>query len=588
MQHSFLKKIHVDKLALLFCLIFGCLLLVFAVSPGDGGWILYGREIISGKKIYTDLHINQQPLFPLLSAGVAFAASNIMYQHLLYFPILLLFCFSIYKLATVSDEPLYVRALMILAVFFLAIRFEAYRFDDYHVLAQALVLYSMGLSVAGIIKSPFDFKKYFLIQGFIFGLALITRVNEGAVIFTGVVATGFLLTRNISIFSKGFVFFGGAAALILLLALALIYESPANWFDHTINRAVGNKGGAGVFYYPLKLFVNSFVFLWDAFNGGLSTAKKVFVISYALLSVAVIFFGKSRLLKYFIILLGLAGVNYIAYKLGVTFASVLIPALVVSIFISLLISIFYALAFKSHNGPKLLLVFIYPLALFSFGSLSSGGRFQDLTFPAAASIALTPVVLMLLSLKADTLRVARFFMVLVFSILFVEGLYQRSRLPFAWHSYNVPYLFSSEYRFDEGYKFGPLLLSKQVGDLVKPVCNMVGNGKTLLSLPFSFANYYCDIPVWNGYVQSFFDTAGPVLVSDMLGQLQRNPPDYIFYQRQILNLSVHEELFNGGHPLPHRKLDAFIIEKINLGEWSVVYRSDLFPPSEWLLIKTAN
>jgi len=108
----------------------------------------------------------------------------------------------------------------------------------------------------------------------------------------------------------------------------------------------------------------------------------------------------------------------------------------------------------------------------------------------------------------------------------------------------------------------------------------------MLSLPFSFANYYCGTPVWHGYVQTFFDTSTATDINGLISDLNQDPPDFIFYQRQLDNLSGHEKIFNAGKPLPHRALDELIMTNIESGRWVVSYRSSFAPPSDWILIST--
>jgi hypothetical protein len=121
-----------------------------------------------------------------------------------------------------------------------------------------------------------------------------------------------------------------------------------------------------------------------------------------------------------------------------------------------------------------------------------------------------------------------------------------------------------------------------------PVCERVRAGKTLLSLPISFANYYCGVPVWHGYVQTFFDTSTRSRIEQLERDLEQAPPDFIFYQRQLELLSLHEKIFAGGRRLPHRDLDELIVRKVRGGEWTIAYRSAAYPPSTWYLISTRN
>jgi hypothetical protein len=93
---------------------------------------------------------------------------------------------------------------------------------------------------------------------------------------------------------------------------------------------------------------------------------------------------------------------------------------------------------------------------------------------------------------------------------------------------------------------------------------------------------------WHGYVQTFFDTSSPKLIEQLMADLQDEPPRYILYQRQLENLDRHERAFNRGHPLPHRRLDKLLMDKIDSGEWHIVRQQHFGGDSDWLLIDTSD
>ena len=159
--------------------------------------------------------------------------------------------------------------------------------------------------------------------------------------------------------------------------------------------------------------------------------------------------------------------------------------------------------------------------------------------------------------------------------------------PFSWLDYHTSPLFG-DYVAVQDPAHGPHLLPQEVHDLVSPVCREVGSGKDMLSLPYSFANYYCGIPLWHNVVQTFFDTSTAPQIERIMEGLNHDPPAYIFYQRQIPEVRQHEIIFNRGRPLVHRQLDQLIVTKVRSGDWKIVYRSDAFAPSHWYLIETGK
>jgi hypothetical protein len=168
--------------------------------------------------------------------------------------------------------------------------------------------------------------------------------------------------------------------------------------------------------------------------------------------------------------------------------------------------------------------------------------------------------------------------------LAVNAIYLKFIRPYQWHSYySSPFFIGYDVELDANGNLN--LIQSELSRLFRPVCDEVQKDE-LLSIPYSYANYYCQIPLWRGNVQSFFDTSSPVKIYEIIDALKKSPPKYIFYQRQILNLTSHEDIFNRGKPLPQRELDNLLMSKLKTNEWNVVYKSSLYPPSEWLLIKT--
>lgn len=175
--------------------------------------------------------------------------------------------------------------------------------------------------------------------------------------------------------------------------------------------------------------------------------------------------------------------------------------------------------------------------------------------------------------------------ILSLALISIEGGVLRTMRPYGWHSYNIPNFFEKRIVVKDPVN-GPHVLSRDLAKLILPVCAEVKGADELLSIPFSFSNYYCHKEPWRNYIQTFFDTASASQIDRLIQDINNAPPQYIFYQRQLENLSAHEEVFNNGRPLRQRALDELIVRNVNQKKWEVVYKSDLYPPSVWLLIKT--
>jgi hypothetical protein len=120
---------------------------------------------------------------------------------------------------------------------------------------------------------------------------------------------------------------------------------------------------------------------------------------------------------------------------------------------------------------------------------------------------------------------------------------------------------------------------------IQPVCSTVTSGdgrrEGLLSIPFTFANYFCAVPPYRDHVQTWYDISSAASIKDLIDSLQQSPPLWILYESQPETLQVHENLFNGGKPIPYSDLAAFIRKKVDDGSWKVTYTSSYGGAREW-------
>src|SRR5206468_11974341 len=112
-----------------------------------------------------------------------------------------------------------------------------------------------------------------------------------------------------------------------------------------------------------------------------------------------------------------------------------------------------------------------------------------------------------------------------------------------------------------------------------------GPANELLAVTNPYANYFCEVVPWDGYVQTWYDTTSPQTIQRLIGELQSTPPKWIFYQRSLDTILAHEKVFTNGQRLPHRRLDWLIMEQIIEGTW-VVVRREVIEGSDWILIRT--
>ena len=179
-------------------------------------------------------------------------------------------------------------------------------------------------------------------------------------------------------------------------------------------------------------------------------------------------------------------------------------------------------------------------------------------------------------------------------LLIVSGAIDKLRDPFDWFYYRSLSINAPRTWYPHPV-YGRMLIEKDQLSLMQPVCQAVAgssrNGSTpeLLSMPFTYANYFCNIPPWHGYVQTFYDTSSKATIDHLEAELKQAPPEWIVYQRQLDILHENEIAFRHGQPLPHRDLDRLIVGRVQSGAWTATQLpSPAYDKSIWLLIHTAR
>ncbi|MEO6359640.1 MAG: hypothetical protein ABIO43_03575 [Sphingomicrobium sp.] len=570
----------------LLCLLFGLGLLIFVVGPGDGTWVLYGREMRSGLRIYSDLNLNQQPMFPLISfISLIILPDGILAQKIAFALLILVHVGLLFKISCRVASGLIERTILTLSAYFVSIHFEAFRYEDYHALAQCLVLASFNLSLRHLDENIGPYR-YATAQGVLFGLTFLTRVNEGIAIAGAVSIVALAKTG----WSRKLIQMCGSAALsatiVFVAILTAVGESPATWFQQTLAEAASAKGGASLWTYPALALWNACRYLAGAQIQGHHVPLLLFCIATHL----VVFLRRNlpRALQWAVVVA--AGVSL--FQLITSLYRD--PAIPLTASALLWCTVYFVTSFiRARLWPAVVegtklegshVLTAYPLLLFAMGSLSTGGYIYGLYF----ALTLTIYVVALFFREAPSSNTRQRLRVLFYIVMLLTALNAfeyRRRNSFSWLDYRSGPLFQN-YVFVEGSGRGPHMLPKEVDGLIRPICKHVGDGKTLLSLPYSFPNYYCKLPLWHGVVQTFFDTSTRSQIDRIKDGLLQDPPDFILYQRQLAVMQMHERIYNHGRPLPHRKLDQLIMEKVRSGEWKIIQVSTAFSPSQWFLIKT--
>jgi hypothetical protein len=584
-------------LACFLCVLFGLAMIANTQPAGDGTWFWYAVFFHGGKHLYADMHLALQPVFVLETSyamslfGKSWLASKIpAVVHLCAYSIALLL---LVRRSRGSDLQ---KALLLGCAFFVSLCFEAYRFDDYHVLTDCFQLYSLVLVLA--FQRLHTVRRTLLLAaclGVLSGLAIETRLNDGAALAVGIAIAilCFAPTRRWTAMA----IFATTVVVTAIAVVGLTGDSLHSYAYYSILHAAGEKGGAGsVLTYPLHLPFNTLRWLrplpldqllLDALAAAAAWGFLVFPVlkdrsRAQLLKAAlglILIFLELRLIRE----------DFWDVEIVMSFSALgvlLLYACGVVVTIRFLRWMLSPAGESSWNRREILL--LTPLGQLASGSMSSGGVHMGLYAPIGVFIALLPIAspirIKSKSVQAMLLGIA--------TMMMVNGAIYKTRIPFSWHTYHEKRMFQDRVWFRHP-DYGPMLIDRDLLEMIQPACQQVkasGQNAGLLSLPYPYANYFCDIPPWHGYVQTFFDTSSKETISTLMEELETAPPEWIFYQRQLATLKLHEDLYNQGKPLQHRYLDAMIQRKLNQGTWQATYRSNYDNSrefdNEWILIHT--
>ncbi len=589
----------IQSLMFVFCVLFGLAMIANTQVAGDGGWYWYATLLLSGKHLYHDLHLALQPLFVLETAWfLALLGKGWLVSKVAAALHVVTYCIGLLLLARQSKLSDAGKAVVLGCAFFVSIDFVAYRFDDYHVLSDCFLVYSLTVLLV-LEKTPEGVRRECLAAGLgiLSGLCIANRLNDGAALFVGVgIAIVFMLrSRRLQSLTP----FCLAAALTVVLVVHLTGDSLHDWAADSIFKAAASKGGTGsVLVYPVELPYNTLSFLKDRQNSeftlyllGAAGIWGVLVIPFmrtrrradlwklaagvALILIPLHHFYRRGGFEdqHLIVDLSAVGV-FVLYGLGV------------AVFVRAVLSKFSSRWMQEWNQREILL--LIPLGLLASGSMSSAGTHLGLYCPLAIMILLLPIAF---PVWFDR-EWSRGFILATAFILALHCAVFKYRTPYLWHTYRSRTMFVDRqwYRHPD---YGPMVIEPQLLHFIQPICAAAKSGaghNELLSLPYPYANYFCSIAPWHGYVQTFFDTSSSATIFALMDELDTSPPKWIVYQRQLQVLRMHELVYNQGKPLPQRYLDELIERKLASGAWRCVYTSTYgtYPglSDEWILIQT--
>jgi hypothetical protein len=585
-------EVHVG-IAAAICFVFGLWCLAFVQAAGDGSWYFYARATLDGARLYSDLHLVLQPVFVLVNAlGISLFGDSFIGQKLIFVAVLAGYIYFAAALVARAPASSLMKALLLLTFFFTSVRFEAYRFDDYHAFKDLLVLALVKFSLDYLESDSRGTWVKSSVVGVCLGLVLLTRINDGAAMLVAV--SLLYVARRHPAGGRHYLVAMASMLVTAAVVFVAIGETPASWARSSIFAAAAAKGGgSGLLAYPVELVGASLaaVFRTDLpeLAGLLLRVLLAAALAYWFLQAD----SRGRRIVRGALSLTVYGLLQWRFRYVDTITPFIPVVLLVLLAFCAMRTLRWFRAWREGNeAPGAYdreIMLLVPLALFFSGSMSSGGDFKSLSFPFA-------LTLLVWGVAFDGLRVDRMpglVAAAVFAQFAVFGLDYKLNNPYSWHSYRVAALTDPRVVLTTP-ALGRLPIEPGLNDFIQPVCGIVQRpGSTLLSLPFPYANYYCGLPPWKGYVQTFFDTSTKATIDGLLAELDAGPPQYILYQRQMINLRDHEIIYNAGRALPQRTLDEYILRRVEAGDWMVVLTSvygstTTQTESLWLLIETSE
>ena len=578
-------------LAIVVCALFGIAMIANTQMEGEASWFWYATLLQKGVRLYADLHLPLQPLFVLETSAwmhlfgrheLALAALSLVH--------VLLLSFGFLFILRSSDWPGWIKAILVTSAFVIFLQAPAYRFDDYHVIAQICIVYSLFLLLKLQTNLPRPQQLLFAIAlGILSGLACTTRLNDGAALAAAAaVITFFLVPRHRLLLVATHLV---AAALTLRFVIALTGDSFQVYLANSLFHAAASKGGtSNIFKDPFLLFVNA---LKVQRIGG----KRVLLFLAAITLLALLLQRLTRLRVRHIVLLQLA-LSAVVFALcpHASQQELLLGLLVFTLSI-LLILISYLLTpivFAGTLAAALgrlprwnsrFILLLLPVAEMASASASTAAQPRQGFFAATALCLLLVPLVWPAAAVAPWLR-ASFTTVMV--LLGVTGITSKGLVPYSWQNYLVDRMFTNRAWYRNPVN-GPLYVERDLLNLSTAICTDIdhaGGSRDLLSLPFSYPNYFCGITPWHGYVQTYFDTSTRSTINHLIHELETDPPHWIVYQRQLDVLRGQEWLYHHSQPLAQRDLDELIMQRLATGQWTLIEKRDYLVGDGWFIIRT--
>jgi hypothetical protein len=569
-----------QSLAILFCVLFGIAMIANTQLAGEAWWFWYARFFHGGSKLYADLHLAQQPLFVLeTDAWMRMFGIKSLVMEIPSVIHVLVFCLGIFLILRESDWPDWQKAIVLASAFLVSVECTAYRIDDNHITADTFIFYSLVLLLT-IAKTDKVRRELGLSAwlGILSGLTITTRLNDGGALL---VATGvclLVLTRKRKLIVAGL--FIVVATLTVILVVKLTGDSLADYASNSIIKAAGAKGGTGnILTAPFRLFHNAF----QMFHG----RRWIFLWVVAMVAAGALIqrYWKNGIKYIVVVQLGMAGAAFALsshYRREQLISGAFIEFLGVFLIVVnyLLLPLIASRFLISRMGVgkrewnRLEILILLPLAELASASASTAAQTSNgFLFSQIAMLLLLIPVVQPFRRQASWANAS---LVTIMALLGASAMTGKIRNPYSWLTVHSSPMFVNRQWYRHPI-YGPLYIDSDLLHFIEPVCREIEQGNSrpeLLSMPFSYPNYFCNTPPWHGYVQTFFDTSARSTITHLMDELDTAPPQWIVYQRQLKIMSGQEGVYTDGQSLAQRDMDDMIMRKIATGQWQLVDKSN--------------
>lgn len=578
------------RLFALLCIVFGLMHIVNLHPIGDGLWFWYARLLREGHRLYHDLYFNQQPFFVLVTLatqsifGLSWLAGKI--------PAvleLLLYVAGLYWLSLYAPVRAWTRGLLISAAFLLTMAMSYARFDDYHYPSYIAVVFSALLLLRYYRRETVGGEWWTAALLAVLGaISLGNRLNDGAALVAAqfLILPFFLRRRRVAATALYCV-----VVLVTLLSIVLITgDNLGDWARESIFKAAAIKGGSGTvliapFLYPFHQIA---VFLTDRYQAIVLVLTVVLLslLAYALRARDKAHTWRTRRALYgaalFVVLFAAASpwLRYNELSLIVGNLFMLIGVVVVVVLLARTVRQLLHAGVSGVNPLPLLL--LLPFLQAASAAMTSAKSNPDVDPAVGMMLVLLPITVPVASvgLSEAVLASAAF-------VLTIYGFPMKYSNPYQWHHYYSVPMFTER----EWYRhplYGPMYLEHDQLQLMTAMCARIQSSDKkpeLLSMPFPYPNYFCGVEPWHGHVQTWYDTASRATVEKLTADLERDPPEWIAYERGLDTMGIHEHAFLHDTKLPHRQIDALIVNRVLSGAWTLTLQR-CYGGADWMLVHT--